>query len=162
MTSESSMAPLLVLQNTRIHICTMNNGDKATDIETVVDEWFGCQTTLRILYINLYYHYIRSQEYLDNMQFRCDFSVVENMDWSYKCFYYFRIDRSVCFFYEIENTKYFQIWFWLWELSVLNVIDIYIIGFFDIVVDDVYIWRRSDSVGCNNETSVIGMNEVNN
>ena len=62
--SKSSMALLLAifaLWNTKIHIYIMNSSNEATNIEIAVDEHLGCQTTLRISYIDSYYCCIGSQ-----------------------------------------------------------------------------------------------------
>jgi len=42
--NKSGIIPLsavLALQNIRIHICPTNSGNKATDVETIINEWLG-------------------------------------------------------------------------------------------------------------------------
>ena len=54
-----SLLVVFVLDDSKVHICTIYSGNVTSDIETIINEGFGRYITLKILYINLYDSYIR-------------------------------------------------------------------------------------------------------
>ena len=80
--SKGGMFPLLVvlvLWDSRIHICTSNSSNITTNIEASIDKHFGQRTTLHISNINSNNSHVQFWRDFDNMRFQSDFDVVKNM-----------------------------------------------------------------------------------
>jgi len=70
---------IFTLIDTRIHICSLNCCNVTSDIKAFVDVTFNLGTTLRVLYINPNYCYIRFRKNFNNMGVESKNNVIENI-----------------------------------------------------------------------------------
>ena len=101
------LSAVLALQNTGVHISTINGSNKAADIEVVIDELLGCQIALGVLYIYLDNCQIGFWENLNNVWLRCNVDVVEYICCFDECFHHFKVNRHISIFHDVWDAKDF-------------------------------------------------------
>lgn len=70
---------VFTLWYSRVHICTMNHGNEATNIKSPVDETLSFGSALSIPDIDPDDRYVQFEGYLDDSWFRGQDNVVENV-----------------------------------------------------------------------------------
>jgi len=99
--SKCSMLPILTLRDSQIHIGSLDCSNATTNVEASINEHFGVQTTLKFPDVNLYYSHVRIRKNFDNLWFRHNIDVVEDISGSNNCFDHTSINRHIYAFYEV-------------------------------------------------------------
>ena len=81
-----SLLVVLALENTRIHICNLNNSNVAFHIKGSVNKHFDRWAALKIPDINPANSYIQFRENFDYIKFRSNTNIVKNMSGLNNCF----------------------------------------------------------------------------
>ena len=96
---EGSVSPLLtvlILEDIRIHIYSLNYCDMTSYIKALVDQRFSGSTTLQVLYINPNNRHVWFEKNFDYMQFWSNVNIVKNISGLDDWFHCTWIDRHVC------------------------------------------------------------------
>ena len=77
--SVSPLPSVLTLENSWVHVSTMNSDNIATNIKVSINETLSLAPTLNILYIQPNNSHVQLRQHLDYSRFRSKHVVVENM-----------------------------------------------------------------------------------
>ena len=70
---------ILVLRNSRIHVCSLDHCNVVFYIKISVNKVFSLSVTLRVSYVDLDNCYIRIWRSFDNVRVECKNNIIENV-----------------------------------------------------------------------------------
>ena len=118
MTHSYCMSPLptvLALWNIWVHVCSTNCCNKAFNIEPLIYDFFSIWPTLGVPYINLDDGYVGFWGYLNDLWFRCENNIIEQVIVLEYVFDIIQWNIAIGFLVDEWNSYDFEVGFGLWK-----------------------------------------------